>query len=277
MRYKVPDSADGKLLSEFLTSVNISAKLQRKIKRLPNKVTRDGSLIKSNEKVYVGDEIEIYIEDKNEIKPNGELYAKILYEDDDAIVFDKPAGMPTIPSHGHYEDTLGNYFTYLYPKTTYRPVNRLDRNTSGCVLIAKNQHSASMLQKNFDKTYYAAVEGKTEPTGTIDLPIARAEDTLILRCVDPNGKRAVTKYRTILSNNEISYVEIKLLTGRTHQIRVHFSAIGHPLLGDDLYGGKTDKITRQALHCGKISFVTPSGKKVEVISCLPKDIENLLK
>ncbi len=186
--------------------------------------------------------------------------------------------MPVHPSIRHQGDTLGNYFSSLFPELTFRPVNRLDRDTSGLCVIAKNALAASSLQGECRKIYYAAVHGIIEESGTIDAPITRRQQSIITRCVSPEGRRAVTHYRRLSFNEKYSLAEIVLETGRTHQIRVHFSHIGHPLAGDDLYGGLRENISRQALHCGNMSFTEPvSGELITVNAPLPEDIEGLFR
>lgn len=200
--------------------------------------------------VYSGDIIKIKLNDEKFLEPNPELKVPVIFENDDIVIFDKPAEMPVHPSIKHQGDTLGNCFANLYSDLTFRPINRLDRNTSGLCAVAKNAYGASYYQKNILKTYYAAVEGITPESGTIDAPIARQQESIILRCVREDGQRAITHYKRIFCNEKYSLLEIKPETGRTHQIRVHLSYIGYPLAGDEMYGGKCDIIKRQALHCG---------------------------
>ena len=198
----------------------------------------------------------------------------MVFENESVIVFNKPQGMPVHPSMNHYEDTLGNYFSALYPELTFRPVNRLDRNTSGLCVVAKDQHSAARLQRCVNKVYYAVICGTPEEmSGRIDAPIKRQTESLITRCVAPDGQNAVTNYRIISSCGKYSYARIELETGRTHQIRVHFSHIGFPLAGDDLYGGSCEDAAGQTLHCGEVSF--PDGKGGTVVLEAPP-WENIL-
>ncbi len=239
-------------------------------------MTRNGILIRSVDTVNNGDTIVLRISDDKFLEPNGNLDIPTAYEDDNVIVFNKPAGIPVHPSLKHHNDTLGNYFAYLFPELTYRPVHRLDNYTSGLCMVAKDSHSANVLQGNFRKVYYAVVHGITDEYGTIDAPLARREDSIILRCVREDGQKAVTHYKRLKYNNKYSLLEINLETGRTHQIRVHFSHIGHPLAGDELYGGNCQDIQRQALHCGRLEFNQPvTGRKITVNADFPEDIKNL--
>ena len=216
------------------------------------------------------------ITDDKLLEPNPDLKVPIAFENESLIVFDKPSGVPVHPSAKHQGDTLGNCFSSMFEGLAFRPVNRLDRDTSGLCLVAKSTYSASLLQKNFSKVYYAGVHGITDGYGTIDAPIARERESIITRCVREDGQKAVTHYTRILCSEKYSLLEIHLETGRTHQIRVHLSHIGHALAGDDLYGGLRDDISRQALHCGELSFSDPvSGKTITVKSDIPDDIRKL--
>ena len=263
-------------LENFLTKKGVSKRLLKKLKHQQNGITRNGILIRSVDAVNNGDTIVLRISDDKFLEPNGNLNIPTAYEDDNIIVFNKPAGIPVHPSLKHHNDTLGNYFAYLFPELTYRPVHRLDNYTSGLCMVAKDSHSANVLQGNFRKVYYAVVHGITDEYGTIDAPLARREDSIILRCVREDGQKAVTHYKRLKYNNKYSLLEINLETGRTHQIRVHFSHIGHPLAGDELYGGNCQDIQRQALHCGRLEFNQPvTGRKITVSAGFPEDIKKL--
>lgn len=266
------------LLKDYLKGVGISKNLLTKLKRQRLGITRDGILIRSIDTVHTGDTIVLSLQDTSFLEPNPNLYVPIAYQDDDVVVFNKPYNMPIHPSIKHQGDTLGNYYSYLYPNTTFRAVIRLDRNTSGLCLVAKNQHSASVLQKNVNKVYYAVVLGLVDDMGTIDAPIKREEQSIIKRTVSEDGQPSITHYKRLAYNGKYSLVEVTLETGRTHQIRVHFSYIGHALAGDDLYGGTTEDINRQALHCGKLRFNSvQDGSVIEVSSKLPKDMLSLIE
>lgn len=264
-------------LQRFLTSrCGVSKRLLTKLKRTENGITRDGKLIRSIDTVSKGDIIVLKSEDSSFLEPNPQLSVPIAYEDESVAVFNKTGGMPVHPSIKHQGDTLGNFFASKYPELTFRPVNRLDRDTSGLCLVAKDAHAANLLQGSCNKVYYAAVHGKTDKEGTINAPIARERESIILRCVREDGQSAVTHYKRLAFSGEYSLLEIHLETGRTHQIRVHFAHIGHPLAGDDMYGGLRTHISRQALHCGQLTFISPdTGKETTVTSELPDDIRGL--
>ncbi len=213
----------------------------------------------------------------------------IIYEDEALLILDKPAGIAVHPSISHYTDSLANgvkyYFDTIGLKRKIRPVNRLDLNTSGLIVFAKNEYVQECLiqqmQTNeFKKEYLAIVHGIFENVqGTINLPIARKENSIIERCISENGQEAITHYEVLKTSNDLSLVHCILQTGRTHQIRVHMSAIGHPLVGDTLYGPNfSDSITRQALHSYKISFIHPiSHQIVSFTSELPDDIKSSIE
>ena len=239
-------------------------------------MTCNGTQIRSIDTVQQGDVIILRFEDESLLEPNPDMNIPVVFENERLIVFDKPAGVPVHPSIKHQGDTLGNYFAHRCPGLTFRPVNRLDKDTSGLCMIAKDAHAASLLQGSCTKVYYAAAEGVTPPEGRIDAPIARERESIILRCVREDGQPSVTEYKRLMCSSAHSLLEVRPLTGRTHQIRVHFAHIGHPLAGDDMYGGSLSYITRQALHCGSMTFHDPqSGDNITVTAELPDDITSL--
>lgn len=223
-------------------------------------------------------------EDNSNIVPT-KMDLNIIYEDEALLILNKPAGIPVHPSMLHYTNSLSNgvryYFDSINLKKKIRPVNRLDRNTSGIVIFAKNQYIQECLihqmqTKEFKKIYLAVVEGHLDKLeGTIDAPIARKENSIIERCVNENGEKAVTHYKVLKQSFERNYdlIECLLETGRTHQIRVHFSYIGHPLIGDTLYGNDSKYINRQSLHAYKIEFIHPiSHKLMQLTADVPDDM-----
>lgn len=216
----------------------------------------------------------------------------ILYEDEDLLVINKPYDTPIHPSVNNYDNTLANGVMHYYKEQNksyvFRCINRLDRDTTGVTIIAKNLLSASILsnkikERSLGRTYIAFVEGITEEKGTINLPIGREEGTIIKRKIDEKeGKTAVTYYVRLatfhIEGKEVSAVALKLETGRTHQIRVHMAAIGHPLLGDFLYNENNTMLTRQALHAAQCTFKHPiSGEDQCITAPLPKDMKRLIE
>ena len=210
-----------------------------------------------------------------------DLPLDIIYEDEDVLALNKPAAMPVHESRNHRGDTLSNAVAnYMKGKrdSAFRAVFRLDRDTSGIVLTAKNELAAAKLAGKIKKDYYAVVCGEIAGKGTIDAPIRRLGDSIIKRGVFEDGDSAITHYESIKTNGKYTLLKINLETGRTHQIRVHFSNIGHPLAGDDIYGGSRADIARQALHCKAICFTHPvKGKKITLECDFPPDMEKLIE
>lgn len=212
----------------------------------------------------------------------------IIYEDEALLVINKPAGMATLPSPKHKSGTVANAVISYYEKignpNTFHVVTRLDRDTSGLILIAKDRLTHSLLaksQKQFtiQRKYQAIVEGNMKQlSGTVNEPIGRKQGSIVEREVTPAGKDAITHYNVLFAWAKYSFVEITLETGRTHQIRVHFSHINHPLAGDDLYGGKLQVIKRQALHCHELVFPHPYTNELLAFRAeLPDDMNKVIQ
>ena len=272
----VDTDAPTALQSFLVGKKGVSKRLLTKLKRCENGMTRNGSVIRSIDTVFPGDRIILRLPDSSLLEPSAGLDIPVVYESARIVVFNKPAGVPVHPSIKHQGDTLGNCFAHLYPGLTFRPVNRLDKDTSGLCIAAKDAHAASLLQGRFRKIYYAAAEGLIPEEGVIDAPIARERESIILRCVREDGQPSVTRFRRLRYSGGYSLTEVVPETGRTHQIRLHFAYIGHPLAGDDMYGGSLVHIGRQALHCGSLTFTEPeTGAEVTVDAPLPSDIAGL--
>jgi 23S rRNA pseudouridine1911/1915/1917 synthase len=257
---------------------------------------KGGCILVNNEEVNVryrlieGDSLTVIF--PAEIPSEGvrgeDLPLTILYEDEFILVVNKPAMMSTIPSREHPNGSLANALVGYYQRAgiqaTSHIVTRLDRDTSGIVLIAKHRHVhhlfSKMQQKGLVKRIYEAFAGGmlAADNGTIIQPIGRKQDSIIEREVRADGQYACTHYRVIKRYSTYTHIELGLETGRTHQIRVHMSFLGHPLLGDDLYGGDTSLIKRQALHCKKIHFLHPIFKKEISFAALPpEDMNRMLE
>ena len=274
------DGFEGREVIALLKHYGCSRRIITKLKNGGN-LQINGKKARTVDILNSGDVVQITLDDEKTLVPNPELDFETVYEDDDIVVFNKPANMATHPSIYHYRDTLGNCFAAKYPDCSFRAINRLDRNTSGLCLVAKNQLAAANLSfaanNHPDKVYYAVVCGKITDSGEIIAPIGRVGDSIIKREVSENGLFAHTVYEPIAFSDEYTYVSVILKTGRTHQIRVHFSHIGHPLAGDDLYGNNTKDIGRQALHCGEISFIHPTTRKLTVVKAEPpQDMQKLI-
>ena len=263
--------------------------------RLLVKLKHEQKLFVNNQKAYihmplnVGDIISIhidFIEDNSNIVAT-KMPLNIVYEDSALLIINKPAKTPVHPSMDHFEDSLSNgvkyYFDEIELQKKIRPVNRLDKDTSGLVVFAKNEYIQECLikqmqTKEFVKEYIAICDGIFEnKKGTISAPIVRKENSIIERCVSEAGDIAITHYEVLKSAFNYSVVKCKLETGRTHQIRVHMAHIGHPLLGDTLYGNPSPLISRQALHAYKISFIHPvTRKQMKLTAEIPEEYEKLI-
>lgn len=268
---------------------SMSDRLLLKLKKL-DKIYLNGNVTSVNHPVLENDLIECYLdyeEDNSNIVPT-EMPLNIIYEDEAYIVVNKPAGIPVHPSMDHYTDSLSNeiafYFNQIGLKKKIRPVNRLDKDTSGIVIFAKNEYIQECLvrqmkSKEFIKRYIAVVNGNLDNLeGTINAPIARKEGSIIERCVSETGDIAITHYKVLKRKTDFDIVECILETGRTHQIRVHFAYLGHSLLSDTLYGTSSSLINRQALHAYKVEFTHPlSKKKVKYIATVPEDLNKLME
>ena len=273
--YTVPAEFDGVQAQVFLKSRGISRRVLTALKRSGG-LTRGGGILRTVDAVHAGEVITLQLDGgETSVAANPELSADIVYEDEDVVVFNKPPFMPVHPSQRHHDDTLANLFAARYPGLPFRPINRLDRNTSGLCVCAKNQFAAAALSGSISTVYYAITDG-TPPGDTVDAPIGRLGDSVIERCVTPDGKPAVTHFRKIAGERR-ALLRITLETGRTHQIRVHMAHIGFPLCGDDMYGGDCTAISRQALHCGEVEFTLPvSGERITISAPLPEDMAAIL-
>lgn len=268
---------------------SMSDRLLLKLKKL-DKIYLNCNVTSVNHPVLENDLIEFYLdyeEDNSNIIPT-EMPLNIIYEDEAYIVVNKPAGIPVHPSMDHYTDSLSNgiafYFNQIGLKKKIRPVNRLDKDTSGIVIFAKNEYIQECLvrqmkSKEFIKRYIAVVNGNLDNLeGTIKAPIARKEGSIIERCVSETGDIAITHYKVLKRKTDFDIVECILETGRTHQIRVHFAYLGHSLLSDTLYGTSSSLINRQALHAYEVEFTHPlSKKKVKYIATVPEDLNKLME
>ncbi len=278
INFEITEKDDKKPIRTFLQEFGVSASLLTKLKHTENGITKNGVFAKTIEELSTGDTLTIKIENSGSIARPMCIDIEIPYEDEDIIVLNKPPLMPVHESRNHIGDTLSNFVAYHCGENmAFRAVYRLDRDTSGLVLVAKNELAAAKLAGKIKKDYYAVVDGTIENDGIVDAPIARCGDSIIKRKVDEKGETAITEYFPIKSNGNATLVKFNLKTGRTHQIRVHMEHIGHSLLGDKLYGGDCSMISRQALHCKDIYFTHPITEKPMHITCdFPNDMKNLV-
>lgn len=281
----VPETVNPMPIKDFLRShVGLSLTVWRKIK-YSGAILVNGKEIPITNFIAPGDAITVNWFQPCDITPT-KIPLHIVYEDDTLLIIDKPPGMLVHPTTSERLETVGNAVMYYFLQKNlpfkFHPVHRLDRNTSGLLVIAKLPHIQHLLSvsgvKNINRQYVALITGVLQPAiGTIDAPIARHPNSIIQRIVSSEGQQATTCYKVLKDLTNASLIELTLLTGRTHQIRVHLSHIGHPILGDDLYGGSRDLINRQALHASSLSFTHPnSGKTISVSSPLPTDIINVI-
>lgn len=292
LKYIISAESNGMTISQFLKKQGYSHPIIVHLKKTENGIQLNNNWSYVNQKLKENDILQINIKEETaseNIPPtpiDPDIFkSMIMYEDDDILVINKPADLPVHPSMGHHEDTLANYCAYYYSQEkengafVFRCVNRLDRDTSGLVLIAKNMLSSailsmSQLSHGIKRTYLAIVSGEILEQGTINAPIARTDNSVIERCVDyERGESAVTHYKRIdtaaIDNRQYSLVQIQLETGRTHQIRVHMKHIGHPLPGDFLYNPDMTHISRQALHSYALEFLHPITKEPMRLTMLP--------
>lgn len=260
--------------------------------RLITKLKLNNCILLNNEKTFLDKKVFInnvltcnldLEEDSSNIVPK-QMELDIIYEDEWLLIINKPAGIAIHPSCLHYDNSLSNGIKYYFDKIELhkkiRPVTRIDKDTSGIVVFAKNEYIQECLikqmqSKTFVKKYIAILNGNLDSKiGVIDTPISRKNGSIIERCVNPKGETAITHYKLIKNLENICIVEFTLETGRTHQIRVHSKYIGHPILGDTLYGETSKLICRQALHCFNIKFVHPISKSnLEFTISLPNDMK----
>ena len=281
--YIIPPEYGGKKLIAFLRgAVGVSVRTMAKLKADPEGLRRNGEHIRTVDLLRAGDELRIRMpEEKGGIAPAPPVDLDVVYEDADVLLINKPGNLAVHPTHNHQGDTLANQVAgYLAAKGSagvFRAVGRLDKTTSGLVLCALNKHAAFRLSGNYKKEYLALAQGAFTGSGTIDTPIYRPDPNKTLRAAGEGGDPAVTRWECLASNGAFSLLRVRLETGRTHQIRVHFASLGAPLLGDEMYGGSTALINRAALHCERIAFTHPvSGERLCFSAPPPEDMQNLI-
>ena len=269
LTYKVTEEEEGMKISDFLRKKGCSRHVIVHLKKTENGILLNkewayvGQVLKANDQL----EIRILEEASSEQIVPRQLPLDIIYEDEDLLVINKPADMPIHPSINNYDNTLANALMWYYQEKkeafVYRCINRLDRDTTGLLIVAKNMLSGGILsdmskKREIHREYLAIAEGKVPEEGVIDAPIARKEESVIERCVDfEKGDPAGTHYWRMDYRNGYSLVRLKLETGRTHQIRVHMKYLGHPLTGDYLYNPDYRILDHQALHSWKLEFRHP--------------------
>lgn len=286
------EKTEGQQLKYFLKEQGISKGLLAKIKFQGGQIAVNDRIENVLYQLKAQDVVQITIPDEGEHETVllDETPIDIVYEDAHLLVVNKPANVASIPAQYHPNGTMANRVKAYYKQQNYanqviHVVTRLDRDTSGLMVFAKHGFAHAKLDvqlrnKQFVKRYQALVTGniaQLQNHALIDLPIARDYDSLLKRKIDDSGKQAKTEYWLEKRNQELALVDIQLHTGRTHQIRVHFAAIGCPLRGDELYGGLVDEtMNRQALHCYELQFTHPfTQKSLHFTQALPQDMADL--
>lgn len=285
--YEIKEKDNGKTVGSYLKETGFSHRMIVNLKKTPYSILRNDIWLYVNDVLHTGDTLCVVLkEESSEHIVPVNLPLSIIFEDEDILVVNKPAGMPVHPSMDHYENTLANaaawYFKEQGCSCPFRCVNRLDRDTTGLTLLAKHALSSCILSSDIrnrciQREYLAIAAGMTEPAGVIDAPIARKDASVIEREVNFSyGERAVTHYKRLDYRDGLSLLSIHLETGRTHQIRVHMKHIGHPLVGDFLYNPDYTKMSRQSLHSAKLSFTHPITKEpMCFLAPLPSDMQRL--
>lgn len=254
----------------------MSSALIRSTKYLSDGFTVGGVTVHTNRIMHEGETVTAHFKGDEPTVKAQDILLPVLYCGSECVAFDKPAGLVVHPTLGYPDGTAANAFAAWCLKNgqefTFRPVYRIDKNTSGCLLVAKSRYSASLLNANVQKEYICFVEGRMpKACGSIDAPIGLEDGSFIKRCIRADGQESYTEYRVTGEYAGYSRLSVHIRTGRTHQIRVHMAGVGHPLLGDTLYGGGDSLISRQALHCAKIVFYD-GEKEVTAVSPLPMDM-----
>ncbi|WP_216828266.1 RluA family pseudouridine synthase [Alkalihalobacterium elongatum] len=288
IKWNVEVNWEGKLLREYLKEEKkLSKRALADIKFAGGSIFVNGEFVTVRKILQANDEVKIIFppETRSDSILSEKMNLNILFEDNHFLVINKPAGMPTIPSRDHFSGTLANGVIHYYDQcgitSTFHAVNRLDKDTSGIVVIAKHRFAHDLMAKEqqsggIHREYIAIIHGLLSSTeGTINAPIGRKCDSIIEREVREDGQLAITHYSVLSQTDEETVVRVKLETGRTHQIRVHFAHLGHPLIGDDLYGGERIKIKRQALHSFYCSFLHPFTQEHIIVEApVPPDMQD---
>lgn len=289
--YIIDEDSAGLRVEQFLRRKRYSGQNLSEIKRMPKSILVNGVHYYMRQELSKGDHLQVRIcETKNSEKiPPTNLPLDIIYEDEDILVLNKPAGMPIHPSLNNYTNSMANALAYYFQSQgkpfIFRCCNRLDRDTSGLTIVSKHLVSGSILSdmtkyREVHREYLAIARGSVTPSeGTIQAPLGRKEGTIIERTVDwEHGEDAVTHYKVVKEANGHSLVSLRLETGRTHQIRIHMKYLGYPLIGDYLYNPDMEYMTRQALHSHHMEFTHPiTGEHMSFTAPLPEDMTRVMQ
>ena len=289
--YIIDEDSAGLRVEQFLRRKRYSGQNLSEIKRMPKSILVNGVHYYMRQELAAGDHLQVRIcETQNSEKiPPTKLPLDIIYEDEDLLVLNKPAGMPIHPSLNNYTNSMANALAYYFQSQgkpfIFRCCNRLDRDTSGLTIVSKHLVSGSILSdmtkyREVHREYLAIARGSVTPSeGTIQAPLGRKEGTIIERTVDwEHGEDAVTHYKVVKEANGHSLVSLRLETGRTHQIRIHMKYLGYPLIGDYLYNPDMEYMTRQALHSHHMEFTHPiTGEHMSFTAPLPEDMARVMQ
>jgi len=289
--YIIDEDSAGLRVEQFLRRKRYSGQNLSEIKRMPKSILVNGVHYYMRQELSKGDHLQVRIcETKNSEKiPPTNLPLDIIYEDEDLLVLNKPAGMPIHPSLNNYTNSMANALAYYFQSQgkpfIFRCCNRLDRDTSGLTIVSKHLVSGSILSdmtkyREVHREYLAIARGSVTPSeGTIQAPLGRKDGTIIERTVDwEHGEDAVTHYKVVKEANGHSLVSLRLETGRTHQIRIHMKYLGYPLIGDYLYNPDMEYMTRQALHSHHMEFTHPiTGEHMSFTAPLPEDMARVMQ
>lgn len=284
LQYAIPNEYSSKRVLDFLKHLGFSHRLITKLKQKPDGILLNGEHIRTIDPMSEGDVLEINLptDKKESISIPVEMPLDIIYEDDDILVLNKPAMLAVHESHNHLGDTLSNAVAFHLKKegkpSVFRAVGRLDKGTSGLMVCALNRYAASRLSGKIKKQYLAIATGIYEGEGTIDAPIYRPDPILTVRTVDERGEKAITHWTALKNDGENTLLRVKLETGRTHQIRVHFASLGTPLVGDTMYGKPDGRISHQALHRCECQFIHPvKNEEMHFFCDMPDDMKKIIE
>ena len=280
--YTVPPAFDGDTMQNFLRrDCGLSWRMVVKLKRVERGITLDGVPVRTIDRIKAGQTVRLRMPEDTVRIDAVDMLLAVVWEDDNLLVVNKPPYLAVHPSAGLPDPTLANavvgYYRRRGEEHSFRPVNRLDRNTSGLLLVGKNAHATYALAGKVHKEYLALVLGNLQGAGCIDQPIRVKDGCCITREVGEGGKPSITHYEALASNGSVTLVRLWLETGRTHQIRVHMAWLGYPLAGDTMYGTDETVLPRHGLHCYRMAFTHPlTGEALSLSAPLPEDMAALV-
>lgn len=280
LEFTVPDRFSDKPVLYFLKGgLGFSTRIVQTLRHTEGALLLNGEPVRVVDKAHAGDELRVLLPEKSEPPLLWDEPLDVVFEDADCLVINKPAGVSVHPTRNHPNGTLANavaaYLIRCGAKgSAARAVGRLDKGTSGLILFAKNSYAASVLNGKIEKIYIALASAGLPESGTVEAPIYRPDPQKTLRAAGQTGDSAVTHFKALSYHGGFTLLEVRIETGRTHQIRVHMQYLGAPLVGDDMYGGPlTENLKRPALHCSSLSFIHPvTGEKLSFNAPLPDDI-----